>query len=319
MVASAPILAWMSSLADPVRARVLRAVERHELAVAELCEVLQLPQSTVSRHLKALSDEGWVGSRREGTSRLYRMCVEENGPAARRLWSLVREQLGTSEASHQDDQRLERVLAERRTRSQAFFASTAGKWDRLRSELFGDSFDRLALVGLLDEDWVVGDLGCGTGGLSEALAPFVSRVIAVDAAPPMLQAAKRRLGALDNVELRRGEMEALPIDDRSLDAAVMVLVLHHLPDPGRALSELARVLKPDGRALIVDMQPHDRAEYRQQMGHVWLGFSPEQLAGFCAEAQLTRPQWRPLPPERSAKGPALFAATARRTGSEVSR
>lgn len=312
MAAPTPFFSLMSSLSDPTRARTLRLLERQELAVAELCDVLQLPQSTVSRHLKVLSDERWVGSRREGTSRLYRLAAEGLEPPARRLWALLREQLGQVESARQDDQRLERVLAARRTGSQAFFASTAGAWDRLRDELFGRSFDLRALPALLDEGWAVGDLGCGTGGIAEALAPFVQRVVAVDSSAAMLRAARRRLGGLENVELRRGEMEALPLSDQSLDAALLALVLHHLPDPRRALAEAARVLKPGGRLLVVDMQPHDRAEYRGQMGHVWLGFSEEQLKRWVAESGLTHILWRALPPEPGAKGPSLFAAAARR-------
>ncbi len=311
MAATPHILALMSVISDPTRARTLRLLERQELAVAELCDVLQLPQSTVSRHLKVLSDEGWIGSRREATSRLYRMSSEGLDAPARRLWALVREQLGQAETARHDDRRLERILAARRAGSQAFFATTAGQWDRLRDELFGRAFDLRALAGLADERWVVGDLGCGTGGIAETLAPFVGRVIAVDSSAAMLKAARRRLSQLDNVELRRGEMEALPIDDRSLDAALITLVLHHLAEPRRALEEAARVLRPGGKLLVIDMQPHDRTDYRAQMGHVWLGFSEEQMIRWLSECGLTHLLWRPLPPEPGAKGPSLFAATAR--------
>ena len=222
-----------------------------------------------------------------------------------------REQLGQAETARHDDRRLERILAARRAGSQAFFATTAGQWDRLRDELFGRAFDLRALAGLADERWVVGDLGCGTGGIAETLAPFVGRVIAVDSSAAMLKAARRRLSQLDNVELRRGEMEALPIDDRSLDAALITLVLHHLAEPRRALEEAARVLRPGGKLLVIDMQPHDRTDYRAQMGHVWLGFSEEQMIRWLSECGLTHLLWRPLPPEPGAKGPSLFAATAR--------
>jgi ArsR family transcriptional regulator len=314
MNGSTAIFGWMASLSDQTRARALRALERQELAVAELCDVLQLPQSTVSRHLKVLADEGWIGSRREGTSRLYRMSGAELGPAARKLWGLLREQLGQGETARQDDQRLERVLAARRTGSQAFFASSAGQWDRLREELFGRSFDLRALPALLDEDWRVGDLGCGTGRIAEALAPFVAQVIAVDSSAAMLKAARHRLGGLANVELRRGEMERLPLEDCSLDAAVMALVLPYLPEPDRALAEAARVLAPGGRLLLVDMQPHEHAEYRQQMGHLWLGFPEQQTRGWLEAAGFSRILYRPLPPEGGARGPALFAASARREG-----
>jgi ArsR family transcriptional regulator len=303
-------MTWMTSLADATRARILRLVERHELTVADLCAVLQLPQSTVSRHLKVLGDDGWVAARPDGTSRLYRMTLDALDPAARRLWTLLREQTATTPMAAQDDRRLAAALADRQTRSQAFFSSAAGQWDRLRREMFGERFELYALAGLLADGWVVGDLGCGTGQIAEALAPFVRRVIAVDRSRAMLKAARQRLAAHANVELRAGALDALPIDDASLDAAAMSLVLVHQPEPATVLREAARALRPGGRLVLVDMLAHDRSEYRQQMGHVWLGFEPRQVAGWLEEAGLRNVHVHPIPPARQASGPALFAAAA---------
>src|SRR6202008_4157244 len=112
-------------------------------------------------------------------------------------------------ASTEDQGRLLASLSERRARSQEFFSSSAGQWDRVRDELFGDRFHLGALAGFADSRWVVGDLGCGTGQVSAAIAPFVERVVAVDASAAMLQAARKRLQGLDNIDLRRGELEAL--------------------------------------------------------------------------------------------------------------
>src|SRR2546422_7776291 len=278
MNARAPaILDHLASLADTTRSRILLLLDRRELTVSELCGILQLPQSTVSRHLKALADSGWIAARAEGTSHIYTMTRDELDPAARRLWLLVREQVGPTPAAVQDQRRLQTALAERRTKSQEFFSSSAGQWDRMRDELFGDRVHLAALAALADGDAVAGDLGCGTGQVTAALAPFVARVIAVDSSAAMLQAAKKRLQGADNIDLRRGDLEALPIDDARLDAATLMLVLHHVPEPERALAELARVLKPGGHLIVVDMLPHDRESYRQQMGHVWLGFSDEQM------------------------------------------
>jgi ubiquinone/menaquinone biosynthesis C-methylase UbiE len=306
------ILDHLSALSDTTRSRVLLLLDRNELSVSELCSVLQLPQSTVSRHLKALSDSGWVAARAEGTSNLYAMQRDELDAPARRLWSIVREQVGSTPAAVHDQRRVQTVLAERRSKSQEFFSSSAGQWDRLRDELFGERFHLAALPAFADAEWTVGDLGCGTGQMSAALAPFVRRVIAVDASAAMLQAAKKRLGTFDNVELRRGELEALPIDDGRLDAAVMALVLHHLADPTAAIVEVARVLKAGGRLLIVDMLPHDRESYRQQMGHVWLGFSEEQLRRFLDSGGFGDVRMVPLPPDPKSKGPGLFVASATR-------
>lgn len=309
--ATPDIIGWMSALADPTRARILLVTERHELTVADMCKVLQAPQSTVSRHLKVLGDDGWLSVRPDGTSRLYRMARHDLDPAARRLWALVREQTVATRAAQQDDQRLAMVIAERRTRSQAFFSSSAGQWHRVRHELFGPRFDLLAICALLDRDWVVGDLGCGTGQVAEALAPFVRRVIAVESSREMLRAARIRLGEYPNIELRSGELEVLPIDDGALDAVTMSLVLHHVVDPQVVLTEAARVLKPGGRILIVDMEPHDRSEYREQMGHVWLGFESERIIGWLQGSGFEDARVQGLVPDASARGPGLFAATAR--------
>jgi ArsR family transcriptional regulator len=302
----------LASLADTTRSRILLLLDRHELTVSELCGIVQLPQSTVSRHLKALADGGWVAARAEGTSHLYTMTRDDLDPAARRLWLLVREQVGSSTAAAQDQRRLQAALAERRTKSQEFFSSSAGQWDRVRDDLFGDRFHLAALAALAEGTWTIGDLGCGTGQVSAALAPFVAHVIAVDASAAMLQAARKRLGGVDNIELRRGELEALPIDDARLDAATLMLVLHHVPEPERALGEIARVLKPGGRAIVVDMLPHDRESYRQQMGHVWLGFGDDHVRRLFQQAGFEDVRIVSLPPDAKAKGPGLFVATARR-------
>src|SRR5262249_4341229 len=272
--------------------------------------------STVSRHLKALSDAGWVTARSEGPSNLYAMSRPAGGDdldaAARRLWLLVREQVASSPAAEQDQRRLRAALAARRTKSQEFFSSSAGQWDKLRDELFGDRFHLLALSAFADADWVVGDLGCGTGQVSAAIAPFVARVIAVDGSSAMLQAAKRRLHGIGNVELRRGEIEALPIDAGKLDAAMLMLVLHHVSGPERAIAEMGRVLKAGGRGLIVDMLAHDRESYRQQMGHVWLGFDEASVRRLLTDAGFGDTRMVSLPPDARAKGPGLFVATGRK-------
>ncbi len=311
-MAQPSILRHMAAVADVTRCRLLRLLERQELTVGELCTVAQLPQSTVSRHLKALAEDGWLASRRDGTSRFYGLATTDLEPDARSLWQLVAEQLNQTPAAAQDDLRLAGVLENRRSRAREFFSSAAGEWDRLREELFGSTIHLRALLALLDERWVVADLGCGTGQVAEAVAPFVLRVIGVDGAPEMLAAARERLQGIENAELRQGELEELPLPDQALDAALLVLVLHYVPDPARALAEIARVLRPGGRVLVVDMLPHEREEFQRRMGHVWLGFSQAQLERSLEHAGFAGGGFHPLPSEPAAAGPALFAATARR-------
>ena len=300
----------LSSLADPTRSRLLFVVDRHEMTVGELCSALQLPQSTVSRHLKQLGDLGWVSSRADGTSRLYRM-VGDLDTEARKLWHVVRDQLAAGNASRRDTERVEAILARRRSASEAFFSSAAGQWDSLRDELFGSRAHLAAFPALFEPSWTVGDLGCGTGQLSAIIAPHVARVTAVDSAKGMLAAAKKRLGSLSNVDVRPGTLESLPIESSSLDVAILFLVLHYVAEPARAIAEAARVLKPEGKLLVVEMLPHDRAEYRERMGHVWQGFTEQQMSEWFAGAALNALSFRPLPIDPAATGPALFAITAR--------
>lgn len=306
------LMGWMGSLADPTRLRLLRLIEQTELGVAELCEILQLPQSTVSRHLKVLADEGWAESRRQGTVRLYRLSSAALDPAARRLWQVAREQTDAWPAVKQDQLRLARRLEDRRSKTAAFFAGAAERWDRLRDDLYGTAFTGQAMLALLPEDAVVADLGCGTGQAAARLAPWVGKVIGIDSSDAMLKAAEARTGDLANVELRRGELTSVPIDDATCDAAILLLVLSYVPEPDAVLKEMSRILKPGGRGVIVDLLPHDREDFRERMGQQVLGFEPDRVRGMIKEAGLLVTRCVPLPPEAEAKGPALFLATGRR-------
>jgi len=306
-----PIFGQMTALADPTRSRLLLALERNELTVNELRSILQLPQSTISRHLKMLSAEGWVEARAEGTSRYYRFASDSLDPASRRLWQIVRDEIMHSSAADHDARRMQAVLAERSTRSQQFFSTSAGQWDRMRLELFGKRAD-VALLGLLDESWSVADLGCGTGAITQTLAPFVERVIAVDESSAMLSAATKRLRGIENVDIRNGRLEALPLADGEVDVALLFLVLHYVAEPARVISEAVRVLKPSGRLLVLDMMPHDRQDLRQTMGHVWQGFDSTTLGSWMQAAGLEGYRYNPLPADPDAKGPMLFAASGKR-------
>lgn len=311
------LLGWMSSLADPTRLRLLRLLERNELQVQELCDVLQLPQSTVSRHLKLLSDQGWVKSRPQGTTRLYRMAEAE--PGARRLWALSKEQVNGWATTEQDQARLRRRLADRQPAAQAFFAGAAGQWDRLRGELYGHAFTQAALLSLIPSEWTVADLGCGSGPVAALLAPVVRRVVGVDQSAAMLKAAEKRTAGFDNVELRQGPLEALPLEDAGVDAALLLLALSYVEEPLLALGEACRVLRPGGRLVVVDLLRHDREEFRRQLGQQCLGFEAAGLEELVREAGLAPEPARVLPPEPQAKGPALLLLAARRPGGDESR
>lgn len=310
MTAAPAILDQLSALTDPVRARLLAVLDGTELTVTELVAITQLPQSTVSRHLRILMDMGWLESRAQGTSRWYRLEDANLEPHARAMWSTVRDPLARAPAARQDLKRLGDVLRARRTRSREFFSAAAARWDRVREDLYGPRAAAPALAAFLDPSWTVADLGCGTGEMSAALAPFVQRVIAVDAASAMLDAARLRLAERENVEFRQDDLEALTIAPGSLDAAVISLVLHHAAEPLKVVTAAIRALRPGAPLVVVDMVPHDREEFREEMGHLWLGFAEPEMrrllgAGGCRPESV---RYHALPQDARAKGPGLFVA-----------
>jgi ArsR family transcriptional regulator len=305
------LLLRLTTLGDLARLRMLRLLDAHELSVGELARALQLPQSTVSRHLKLLHESGWVVKRTEGTASLYRLVDDGLEDEARALWHLAREQIGSGPTLIEDDARLAEVLAERRPDGHSFFGRIGHEWDHVREDLFGPQCTAEALLALVDPRWVVADLGCGTGNGAELLAPHVERIIAVDREPAMLEAAGKRLAALSNVEFRQGELTSLPIDDASVDAAIVLLVLHHLPEPRLAVRETRRILRPGGVLLVMDMVAHDREAYRHTMGHRHLGFDEKTVRGWEKDAGFASLAYRRLRPDTSAKGPGLFVSTMR--------
>ena len=302
----------LAAIGDPVRLRLVRLLEREELGVGELARCVRLPQSTVSRHVATLLDAGFLGKRSEGTATLLRLVPEAMDPTAAELWSAVKPRLaGDPELDpelSEDDARLKAVLAERRVDSRTFFGRVGADWTRLREQLFGDGVTATALLGLLVPSWTVADIGCGTGEATAALAPFVAKVVAIDREPAMLDAARARLAGRKSVEFRRGEIEALPGKAGEFDAAVAMLLLHHLDDPAAALRSAGRVVKPGGPILVVDMVPHGHEEYRQAMGHRHLGFSEAQLKSHAKAAGLALRSFVALPADTQRKGPRLFAA-----------
>ena len=312
MARPAVVFDRLGTLADATRSRILLLLEGTELTVGELCMVMQLPQSTVSRHLKILSDESWVESRDSGASRFYTLRTSRLDPFAKRLWTVVREQVSSSSAAQQDMLRRSSVLSARRDKMQNFFSGAAAGWDQMRADLIGARTDLLALLDLVDESWTVGDLGCGTGNLAEALAPVVKQVVAVDESGAMLTAAKKRLAAFDNVDVRSGSVEQLPIEAGELDVALLFMVTHFVLEPQKVLAEVRRVLKSGGKLVVFDLMSHEREEYSMQMGHVWQGFSEEQVRSWVTDAGLSVARYRVLPADPKAKGPALFSLVAKK-------
>lgn len=292
-------------LSDPVRVRLLQLLSRHELTVGDISRVVQLPQPTVSRHLKQLFHHELVVRRSEGTSSFYRMVVEDLPVAAGGLWSLICKEVP---ANDEDLRRLQVVLERRRLNSSQFFDEVAQRWEEVRRSLFGEAFVLPTLLTILPPGKVVADLGCGSGITLSQLAPVAAKVIGVDREEAMLEIAAKRNAEYSNVELRQGRLDALPIKDAEVHLVMAMLVLHHVEDVASAIAEMRRVIRPHGQAIVLDMIPHDRREYSNSMGHQHFGFSEEGLEAHAAAADLRLASYRVLPPDPNADGPGLFVA-----------
>ncbi len=315
MTAEPAVLDRLAALGDVTRARLLLLLETGEFTVSELGQILQTTQPTTSRHLRVLAEDGWVVSRQEGTRRPYTLAADLD-EEAEALWTVVRSGVSESDPARADRERARSVLAARADRARTFFSTAAGQWDEVRADLFGERTETLPLFGLLDPEWTVVDLGCGTGAAAVGCAPFVRQVIGIDRSEEMLEAAARRATGLDHVRFEAGELTALPLCDASADLALLSLVLHYLPEPLVALREAARILRPGGRVVVVDMREHGRTEYRTTMGHQWPGFGEARMTAWLESAGFEPGPRIPLPPDPAADGPSLFLQTAvrRRSG-----
>ena len=301
----------LSTLSEPTRARLLRLLDDHELGVGELSRILQLPQSTVSRHLKLLLNGKWVARRSVGPASYFHMPKASLPMAAKQLWGIVKEQMKSSDAFSEDTGRLEMVLAMRSPDAVGFFGREAGRWDAVRTELFGRDYLVPLFAHLLDANLRVADLGCGTGELVAQLASSVQQAFGVDREPAMLELARKRVRDLDNVQLLEGGLDRLPLEDDVVDLAICSLVLHHVSPLEQAFEEIHRVLVPGGRLVVIDMMSHHRVEYRHSMGHLHLGFEQSVLERAMGEAGLVLERYTSLPLSPKTKGPGLFVASAK--------
>jgi ArsR family transcriptional regulator len=306
------LLGWMDALADETRLRLLRVLEREELSVQELCDVLRLPQSTISRHLKTLADLGWLRRRPQGTASYYEFS-REAAASARRLWKLARAETDGWRAAEQDELRLEAMLKTRRTEAEKYFAGAAGEWDRVRTEAYGTGFEFAILRALPPPDWTIADLGCGTGSFTLELARSGARIIGVDQSAAMLKVARRSMKELDNVELRRASLEALPIPDQRCDVALLVLVLSYVARVEPVLREAFRILIPGGRLIVVDAQAHEDEPFRRRLGQARPGIDRHWLFQTLAELGFQQPRaGGPIGGRAGRTGPDLFLAHATR-------
>ena len=306
--------AVFKAMADETRMRAFGLLQHQELSVTELVEVLALPQSTVSRHLKVLRDAGLIQDRRDGVHNLYAAAPPGSNGTDTELLRTLTEWVDRRPVPSQLQQRLRAVLDQRQQMSRQFFDRVGRHWDKLREESFGPTFHLEAMLALLPSAWTVADIGTGTGYLLPTLAGHFAQVIAVEPVEQMLRSARQRVEGenLTNVDLRCGDLTALPMEPAVADLALALLVLHHVPVPEEALQELHRIVKPQGRVLIVEQSAHQFEAFRERMQDRWWGFDPPTLTEKLNRAGFRDIEARKLGTvQRAPETPDLFVVTAR--------
>lgn len=291
-----PLPELFRSLADPTRLRILRLLQGREMTVGELAHVLDLAQSGVSRHLAVLRSAGLLADRREGASTWCRLPDLASDARTAELWAVVSGWLAELPEAAGDEAHAARVIAARRTRAQEYFDQVAPHWDSVRAAQYGDELRASALLELLPRELTVLDVGTGTGFMLVGLAGRVSRLVGVDASEAMLAKARENLVAagVPEPDLRRGSMDALPVEDGEVDVVLANMSLHHAGDPEVALAEMWRALAPGGRVVLTDLALHELAWTREELADEWPGFEPGALARMLERAGFGDARVRPV-------------------------
>lgn len=289
------MLTVFKALADESRLRIIAVLAQGDFNVNELIEVLQMGQSRISRHLKILADSGIVTYRREGNWIYYALSPSEEQSELAQITRIAAQSAKDSADYEKDLQHLESLVQRRRALSQKYFDRIGPEWECLQREVLdSNSYREQALAYLPQEKDTVVDLGAGAGLLLPSLLGRFKTVIALDSSQTMLKVAadyvqKQNASAASRCEFRLGELEHLPIHDRTVDAAIASMVLHHVSNPANAIAEVYRVLKRGGALVIADLLEHNIAEMREKYADLWLGFKKSDLnkwltaAGFVVQ------------------------------------
>jgi ArsR family transcriptional regulator len=284
------VLAALRAAAEPSRLRILCLCARGELTVTELTQILGQSQPRVSRHLKQMCLAGLLERHQEGAWAFFDVAAD--GPVAGLARLLVSQVPDEDGRLAQDFRRLAAVKEQRAERARAYFRDNAEEWDRIRSLHIDDSQVESALHALVAPargGARMLDVGTGTGRMLQLLAPSVGQAVGIDSSREMLAVARANLAdrMFANCSLRHADMYQLPWPDGSFDLAVAHMVLHFADDPAAAVAEAARVLRPDGRLLIVDFSSHNLEELRSKYAHRRLGFRHQEVDAWCAAAAMS--------------------------------
>jgi ArsR family transcriptional regulator len=278
------ITRYFKALGDETRLRLFHLLLHYELNVNELVLIMQMGQSRISRHLKVLSENDLLRQRRDGGFSYYQV---PNNASLESLVNFVKNNLSGEETATEDLSRAQAIIKERKNKTRRFFNQIAEHWERLKRDVLGD----LDLAGTVSDEIPVcataADLGCGTGELLLKLLSKAETVIGVDHSPQMLKMARLKLDAEDvaaRSDLRLGELEHLPLRDQEGDAAVINMVLHHIPLPQAGIKEANRVLRPGGTLIIADFAKHSREDIREKFGATWLGFEADDIETWLTAA-----------------------------------
>jgi len=285
------LLLALRAAAEPTRLRLLALAARGAFCVGEFSEILGQSQPRISRHLRLLHEAGLLERLREGVNAWFALPEGPRGALARDLLAHLPPADNVLES---DRRHAARVLAERARAASDRFRRQGADWDEMRALDLPAAAVESALLATLREGPVgrLLDIGTGTGRLLELLAPRVSTALGVDASPAMLALARARLtrAGLAHCAVRQADMYRLPFPDGGFDTAVLQMVLHYAEDPAQVLAEAARMLRPGGQLLVVELAAHERDDLRARLAHRWPGFTPEDMvrrlrgAGLAATA-----------------------------------
>jgi ArsR family transcriptional regulator len=307
-----PLLVGLRAAADASRLRLLALCAQGEWTVTELTQITGQSQPRVSRHLKLLADAGLLERFREGSWVFYRRA--RTGAGARLARNLCRMLPADDPDLALDRQRLAAVRATRQEHAARYFAAQASHWDQVRSLYVDEGKVETALLGVFGERPPSNllDIGTGTGRILQLFAPRIGFGLGIDLSREMLSVARANLDrtSLRNCQVRLGDMYHLPLPAGAFDAATMHNVLHFADDPGAALAEAARVLRPGGRLVVVDFARHELEFLRREHAHRRLGFTDAEIHGWFGAGGLL-----PEPPVRLAGDPLTVVVwPARRAG-----